>query len=519
MPEHRIQRASRTAKLFVVVVCLIIVVLEAWSAWRAYEVAGDEAIRNASNMALALTQHADQSFKEIDVVLLGIQEHMEYDGPGVAGRQRTHDFMVASVAAVPQLASLSVYDEAGLSIGTSQSTLEHRYIQDDYFVHHQRVRSDLAYIGKPMRSRTTGQWIVTMSRRVNHADGSFAGVVVADVDLSHFQRYYEQFAIGRDGAILFGLTEGSLIYRQPLLSDSIGLDLSKSVLLTQYLSRADQGSFEMRSLRDDIVRLTSFQRCNLYPLFVAVALSKDDVLEDWTRRVWIRGVAVMLLLVIIGFGGNRLVAQVAGRENAELEAITARTELERLYRTLEAQSQKDGLTDVFNRRYFDAALTAELARLNRSGESLSLIMVDVDHFKRYNDTYGHAAGDICLKQVAAALNGVARRQGDIVARYGGEEFALILPNCNAASANAISNRLVQAVRALDIPHEGSSVGHVTISVGAASLASGKGAQVDARELIDTADAALYRAKEQGRDRAIQHDYPRLSVIPDYPGLR
>ncbi|MGC8040529.1 diguanylate cyclase domain-containing protein, partial [Salmonella enterica] len=83
-------------------------------------------------------------------------------------------------------------------------------------------------------------------------------------------------------------------------------------------------------------------------------------------------------------------------------------------------------------------------------------------------------------------------QGDIVARYGGEEFALILPNCNAASASAISSRLVQAVCALNIPHEGSSVGHVTISVGAASLASGKGAQVDARELIDTADAALYR---------------------------
>jgi hypothetical protein len=208
------------------------------------------------------------------VVLLGIQEHMEYDGPGVAGRQRTHDFMVASVAAVPQLASLTVFDEEGLAIGSSQSTLEHRYIQDDYFLHHQRVRTDQAYIGKPMRSRTTGQWIVTMSRRVNHADGSFAGVVVADVDLAHFQRYYEQFAIGRDGAILFGLTEGSVIYRQPLLSDSIGLDLSKSVLLTQYVSKADQGSFEMRSPRDDIVRLTSFQRCNLYPLFVAVALAR-----------------------------------------------------------------------------------------------------------------------------------------------------------------------------------------------------------------------------------------------------
>ncbi|MFX7731986.1 hypothetical protein ABTK10_20865, partial [Acinetobacter baumannii] len=81
------------------------------------------------------------------------------------------------------------------------------------------------------------------------------------------------------------------------------------------------------------VRLTAFQHCSLYPLFVAVALAKDDVLEDWTRRVWIRGIAVTLLLIIIAYGGNRLVAQVAGRENAELEAITARTELERLYRT------------------------------------------------------------------------------------------------------------------------------------------------------------------------------------------
>jgi C4-dicarboxylate-specific signal transduction histidine kinase len=106
---------------------------------------------------------------------------------------------------VPQLASLTVFDEEGLAIGSSQSTLEHRYIQDDYFLHHQRVRTDQAYIGKahaqPHHRPVDRD---TMSRRVNHADGSFAGVVVADVDLAHFQRYYEQFAIGRDGAILSG---------------------------------------------------------------------------------------------------------------------------------------------------------------------------------------------------------------------------------------------------------------------------------------------------------------------------
>ncbi len=226
MPEHKLQRASRTARLFVVVVCLIIVLLEAWSAWRAYEVVIDESARDTSNMALALVQQADQSFKEIDVVLQGVQEHLHYDGADAPGRQRTHDFMVSSVAALPQLAMLTVYDETGLAISSSQSNLEQRYIQDDYFLHHQRVRTDHAYIGKPMRSRVSGQWVATMSRRVNHDDGSFAGVVVADIDLSHFQRYYEQFSIGRNGAILFGLNEGTVIFRQPLLSYSIGLDIS-----------------------------------------------------------------------------------------------------------------------------------------------------------------------------------------------------------------------------------------------------------------------------------------------------
>ncbi|MBV8624014.1 MAG: diguanylate cyclase [Herbaspirillum sp.] len=517
MPEFRKLNASQAAQWFVVVVCAVIVVLEAWTGWRTYDVALDEATRNTANTTLALTQHADQTFKEVDIILQGVQEHLQYNGSSASARARIHDFMVSSVAGLPQLADLYVYDENGQSVLSSQPTLDSRYIQDDYFLHHRRLRSNEVFIGQPMRSRISGQWVVTVSRRINFVDGGFAGVVVADIDLAYFQRYYEQFNIGHDGAILFGLNEGTVIYRLPLLNHSIGLDISKSELQQNYLLRSQQGSFEMRSPRDDIVRITSFQHCRLYPLFVSVALSKDEVLQDWRRRVWIRGVAVLLLLLAICFGGNRLVAQVARREMAETEAVAARTELERLYRTLEAQSQKDGLTDVFNRRYFDAALTAELARLNRSGESLSLVMVDVDLFKQFNDNYGHVAGDLCLKRVAGAIGSIARRQGDIVARYGGEEFALILPNCNAASAKAIAARLLQAVRSLNIAHERSPMGHVTISVGVASLASGKGVQIAPRELVDAADAAMYLAKEQGRDRAVQHEFPRLTVISNHQG--
>ncbi len=508
MAEHGKTHTSRTALLFVVIVCVVILLLEAWSAWRAREVALSESTTDAANVALALIQHAEQSIKEADIVLETVQEHLDHEDQSAASRARTHDFMIRSVASLPQLAQLSVLDEHGRTIASSQQRLlpAASPMQDDYFQYHQQRRSDHPYIGRPMRSHITGQWTITVSRRINHVDGGFAGVIVAEIDLGYFQRYYEQFNIGRQGSIVFGLSEGSLILRRPQLPDMSQHSLPMSETLRRHLEQARQGFFEMRSERDGVVRITCFQLGEAYPIFTVVALAKNDILQDWSRHVWARGVGVVLLLAVICFGGKRLVTLVAGRERAEAQAIAARQELESLYRTLEAQSQKDGLTDVFNRRYFDSALAAELARVNRTGESLSLMMIDVDHFKLFNDTYGHAAGDICLRQVAAAIGTVARRQGDIVARYGGEEFAVILPICHPDSAQGLAHRMVQAVRGLGIAHERSPLGVVTISVGVASLVSGKALQIDPRELIDSADAALYRAKEEGRDRAVQRAF-------------
>lgn len=160
-------------------------------------------------------------------------------------------------------------------------------------------------------------------------------------------------------------------------------------------------------------------------------------------------------------------------------------------------SNIDGLTEVHNRRHFDHQLTQRWQAQRRCGQPLGVIMVDVDHFKKYNDTYGHQAGDDCLKQVARALGQTLRRPTDYLARYGGEEFVLLVDN-DEAGLTQLADSLREAVARLAIPHEASPLGRVSISLGGAVVvpdAAGRPA-----DLVERADAALYRSKQAGRDR-------------------
>jgi diguanylate cyclase (GGDEF)-like protein len=172
--------------------------------------------------------------------------------------------------------------------------------------------------------------------------------------------------------------------------------------------------------------------------------------------------------------------------------------------TLKAQSDLlrqwvyiDGLTGVRNRRYFDERLLAEWGRAARNGSELSVLLIDVDFFKRYNDHYGHQAGDECLRRVAQALRAALKRPGDVLARYGGEEFVCILPETPLDGAMALARQLGLAVEALAIEHAQSSVApHLTISVGACSKI--RGLPDHAQALLRAADAQLYLAKSRGR---------------------
>ncbi|HEY6882164.1 MAG TPA: diguanylate cyclase, partial [Polyangiales bacterium] len=170
----------------------------------------------------------------------------------------------------------------------------------------------------------------------------------------------------------------------------------------------------------------------------------------------------------------------------------------------------DGLTDVANRRHFEQSMSRERARVMRSGRPTSLLMIDVDHFKAYNDRYGHPTGDQCLRSVASALQSACCRSTDLIARYGGEEFAVLLPETDHTGAEHVARKVLANVSALQIPHEGSTVAKVvTVSLGVSSYAPStlghpsmsRSTLPDFLEVVRCADAALYAAKHAGRNRA------------------
>jgi diguanylate cyclase (GGDEF)-like protein len=186
---------------------------------------------------------------------------------------------------------------------------------------------------------------------------------------------------------------------------------------------------------------------------------------------------------------------------ANAKAAAANAALEAANHSLQALVLQDALTGLSNRRHFDRGLCQEFRRAMRTGTSVGMILIDVDQFKQYNDTYGHQAGDACLRAIASTIPPLLNRPGDIAARYGGEEIALLLPGTSQPGARALAERVANAVRALGIVHAGSCHGVVTISAGVEAFVPVRDLDTEA-ELLEHADMALYAAKHAGRDRVV-----------------
>ena len=305
-----------------------------------------------------------------------------------------------------------------------------------------------------------------------------------------------------------------VIYR--ILATSHGLLWSILALASLYYGGTSSLSLALiilagvtaAAIATSAVDLTTFYSFSFVTL---VPVSAFLLFESEVTRVWLGVMCGGFLLIMVQVARtynrtfidalrvrfeNDALLQTLSQEKKEL--AHAKEKAERLADQLYELSARDGLTGLFNRRAFDEALAKYLAAQDHT---VSLILCDIDHFKGYNDRYGHPKGDLCLKSVAAAFLDVVTRPGDMVTRYGGEEFGIILADTDAAGAVVVARKLRVAVKKLALIHEASPVAQiVTASFGVASTESGQATR--AQILIDQADKSLYQAKAQGRDQVV-----------------
>jgi diguanylate cyclase (GGDEF)-like protein len=489
------------AVAFVLLVCISLMAVEGWSRWNARAVQLQEKVISTSNMARALAEHAESSIKAADTVLVGLVERLEADGWNAAFLDRMHKFLAMRVAELPLLHGLFVFAEDGRQVINSQHTRVNNVngAAREYFIYHRDHPDRGPHVGPPLRSPVTGDWIITVSRRINHPDGRFAGAVVATMKMEHFKRFYDSFDIGREGVILLALDDGTLLVRRAFNETTNRTNIADGPVFLEYRTKGPVGTAMLKARADSVERLYSYRRLDSYPLIVATALSKEEILANWWLNSYRNFAGIMLLVAVLALLGFRLIRQISIREQLEAELREAKRALEDVNWSLKTLAMQDGLTGLANRRQFESALKAEFSRAMRSGSSLALLMVDVDYFKQYNDIYGHPAGDECLQKISQAVKTAQKRPGDLTARYGGEELAVLLPDTDLAGALAVAEKIRLAINSLQIPHAANPVGTVTVSSGVEAYVPVWGDNVSL-DLVRAADQALYSAKSKGRNR-------------------
>lgn len=500
--------ARALAIVLMLVVCVSLIGMEVLNLRQARTVQLQDAERAVSNMTKALGQHADDTILETDTLLLGLVERLEVDGMELAVLERLQRLLQRRTAALVSLDGIYIYDNTGRWIVNSQAVLPSQANNADreYFRFHQTDPSHDVHIGDPIQSRSTHHWIIPVSRRINYPDGSFAGVALATINMEYFTRFYGSFDVGRQGIIFLARADATLMLRQPFDAAVIGRNLSGSMIFNQLAAHDGPGTIMMVSSVDAVERLYSYRRVAHYPLVVSTALSKQDILANW-RHAAIRSASVIVVMVLLfSVIGGRLIWQIGTRQRIEEELRQATASLEAMNQSLKILSLQDSLTGLGNRRQFDLSLANEFKRAMRNQTSLALIMIDVDYFKRYNDLYGHLAGDDCLRRISQAIQLACHRAGDMAARYGGEEIAVLLSQTDVEGARSTAQRIHTAITALAIPHAGNPAGRVTISAGFAAWIPVEGTET---LLVQAADVALYAAKGNGRNRVCAYICPQV----------
>jgi diguanylate cyclase (GGDEF)-like protein len=473
--------------------------LTIWKVLASRERALAEVDIHGLNLTQALTTYTEGIVRQSSLLLLGLVERLETEGSGPAQIQRISALIGRQQPLMPQLSGITVYDHHGRWLMSSNRPIPAGANSSDraYFIHHRGDPSREPFIGPPIRSRANQEWVVTISRRFNDAQGEFAGVVAVTLGVENFLRVFGKLDVGQDGAIGLSYADGTLLVRYPFREQDMGRNFSKSPIYAKYLVDQSVGTAAYTSSLDGVERLYAFRKSETLPLITTVALGKREALAAWRIEAALSAVVVAGLLGLTGLIGWFLILDIRRRTAAEEALRVTQLQLLDSNRQLALLAKKDALTGLANRRCFDETLAHEARRAQRDGTSLALLMIDIDHFKRFNDTCGHVAGDACLQAVSTLLERCARRPSDLVARYGGEEMAIIMPATDNEGAAAVARRILKQLQHENITHPSSPLGYVSVSIG---IAVGTGSRLEpALGLIEAADAALYCAKAAGRN--------------------
>jgi diguanylate cyclase (GGDEF)-like protein len=442
-----------------------------------------KALDGATNLVATISSDISRNIELYDLSLQAVVEGLNLPGLDKLSPLFRDLLLFDRAATAKDLGSILVIDSTGELAIDSRSTTPSatNFSQRDFFkVHQQRADVGL-YISRPWVA-SSGEYLVSLSRRMFNWDGTFAGVVAGTMRLSYFHDLFRKVKLGAEDSLTLMRTDGTVLMRAPFNIDSIGANFSTSAIFEKF-PKSPNGWYESIAVSDGLKRLFAYQQIAEHPLLMTNGLSVDAVYIGWRHDAWLIGSLTLFLCGI----------------NVALVVFLAR-ELRRRGRAeqqLAVLATTDSLTGLCNRRGFDEAIEREWSRSARAREPVALLLIDVDHFKAYNDEHGHQLGDKMLTEIARSIAASVQRPCDVSARYGGEEFAVLLPGESIEGALHVAEQIRSDVLSLRAGKAASDM-VPTVSVGAASMIPGLGGHPG--DLIRFADAALYDAKRKGRNR-------------------
>ncbi|TXD57340.1 GGDEF domain-containing protein [Ralstonia sp. TCR112] len=463
----------------------IVLAISVLTLWANRETAIEHAHDTSKNVAAVLASHISRTVESADQSLLMLIAALDKPGIRNLDPEVLHDLLFNPTASARYVTGMGVTDEKGRLVdGCCSATHRWDFSDRDYFIVHRDHANVGLYISAPYKARSRGGVeAIALSRRMNRQDGTFAGTALVAIDLDYFKQLLEKLDIGPHGVTAIVRTDGTLVARSPPHGAVRTVNFSKSLTFPRMVNQ-ESGFYVAPSASDGVLRLYTFQRVPGTPFIAVVAPAMTDALEAWRRLSWIVGLSSLSVSLAFCAGVWLLAFALRGR-------VMAETHLREL-------TQTDPLTGLKNRRALDVALENEWDRLQRNDSRLSVLFVDADHFKRYNDEHGHAQGDIALQYLAHCISKHARRRGDLAARYGGEEFVVLLPDTGETGATRIAEAIRAEVEGTRAGPGDTALAPFTVSIGCATARRASFASLTA--LTKAADDALYEAKRKGRNR-------------------